>query len=141
MRKEKQPEINFEKVILEGVNLELTPDYHFPEEGLEVEMSVNINSEFNKSEKKLKLTLEVSLFKETPNPPFRLLVSASGYFKGKDTNTLEEFSKVQAPALIFPFIREIIANLTMRTGYPPVLIPPTNILALVGEKSKKTNKR
>lgn len=141
MRKDKQPGIDFEKIMLERINLEVTPDYLFPEKGVEVEMTVSVNAALNKPEKKLKLTLEVSLFKETKNPPLRLLVSASSYFKGKDIKTLEEFSKVQAPALVFPFVREIIANLTMRTGYPPFLVPPTNIVAFVGKKLEKTKQK
>src|SRR3989304_5863849 len=36
---------------------------------------------------------------------------------------IDEFEKAQE-AFVFPFAREVIANLTMRSGYPPLLIPP-----------------
>lgn len=141
MRKDKQPGINFEKVVLEKLNLEITPDYSFPKEGIKVDVSVKASIKLDKIQKRLRLSLEVSLFKKAENSPLRLSVLASGYFKAKDVKTLEEFSKIQASALVFPFIREIIANITMRTGYPPFLIPPTNIIDLVGKNLEKAKKQ
>lgn len=148
MKKDKQPGIDFEKVILEKVNLEINSDFTVKNEGIPVDISFKVNRNIIKSQKLLKLSLEMSIFKETENPPLRISVLATGYFNVKrveDIKKLEAFSHVQAPALVFPFIREIIADITMRTGYPPLLIPPTNIIALAGQTNKKakskTNKK
>ena len=37
------------------------------------------------------------------------------------------------PGVVFPFVRETIANLIQRTGYPPVLLQPINFEALYAE--------
>jgi len=41
--------------------------------------------------------------------------------------TLKEYSNINAPAAIFPYIREAIASTTTKAGIPPVLIPPMNL--------------
>jgi preprotein translocase subunit SecB len=37
------------------------------------------------------------------------------------------------PGVVFPFVRETIASLISRTGYPPVLLQPINFEALYAE--------
>lgn len=143
MKKDRQPGIDFVKIVLEKANLEVNANYSNIEEDINVELSVKVNRKLDKTKKNLIVNLEVALFKETVNPPLRVSVLAAGYFSVKndeDIESLEGFSRIQAPALIFPFIRETIANLTMRTGNPPLLIPPINILQLIG-KSGKIRKR
>jgi len=143
MKKSGQPGIDFVKLILEKAILEVNPNYEQTEEDIPVDFSLTVNPKLDKARKLLKLNLEVIVFKETENPPLRVSVLAAGYFsvkKDEDIKILEEFSRIQGPALVFPFIREVIANLTMRTGYPPLLIPPMNLVSLIG-KSGKIKKR
>jgi preprotein translocase subunit SecB len=42
---------------------------------------------------------------------------------------------------MFPFVRETIADLTLKTGYPPLLLPPINIIALIGKSRNKIKTR
>lgn len=140
MRRDSHPGIDFERVIIEKVNLEVNPDYQKVNEGIPVDVSFTVNRQLIESQRLLKLSLEISVFKEAKSPPLNVSVVATGYFRVKkeeDFKALEEFSHIQAPALVFPFVREIIAELTMRTGYPPLLVPPTNITVLVGKAPKK----
>lgn|GEM_PF-1542417 len=140
MQKDKQLRINFEKVVLEKVDLEINPNYTLKEAGIPVDISVKVTRNLIKSQKLLKLSLNVFVFKEAEDPPLRVSLIATGYFSVKkdgDFKTLEEFSQIQAPALVFPFVRETIANLTMRTDYPPLLLPPANITVLIGKTSSK----
>jgi preprotein translocase subunit SecB len=43
---------------------------------------------------------------------------------------LNEFAKTNGPALVMPFVREIIANITARSRNGIVLMPPINVVAL-----------
>lgn len=143
MDKNRQPGIDFERIILEKVNLELNPNYIQTNEDMVVDLYVNVARKLDKSQRLLKLNLEVSFFKETENPPLRASVLAAGYFsvkKDEDFEKLKEFSQIQAPAIVFPFVREALANLTMKTGYPPLLIPPMNLVSLIGKPHKKQQK-
>lgn len=137
MKKNEKPGISFLKIALEKVNLDININYIFPDEGLKADIKINTNSNIDKSKKILKLNLELYLFTETKDPPFKMSILVSGYFKAKNLKKLEKFSEVQAPALLFPFAREIIADLTMRAGFPPLIIPPVNILALMSKSPEK----
>src|SRR4030042_6056052 len=97
----KQPGIDFERVILEKVNLETNPSFIMKDEGLSVDMTVKVYRNLNKSKNRLKLSLDVRLFEKAKNPPLRISILATGYFSAKKREdfSLEKFSLVQAPAL------------------------------------------
>lgn len=43
--------------------------------------------------------------------------------EGGDQESFDAFLKTQGLALLWPFMRELVANLTTRLGLPPLLIP------------------
>lgn len=146
MKKNEQQGINFDKIIFEKINVEINPEFK-PEDigkGLDVDISLNANGKIDKSNKILIFKLETALFKNTKNKPFNIFIKAIGFFSVKDEADiprLEEFSKINAPALIFPFVREIIADLTLKTGYQPLLLPPINIVALISKSLNKSKEK
>jgi preprotein translocase subunit SecB len=147
MKKDEQQGIIFDKIIFEKINIEMNPEFK-PEgigEGLDVDISLNANGNIDKSRNLLRFELETSVFKNTKNRPFSIFIKAIGFFSVKnkdDIPILEEFSKINAPAIIFPFVRETIADLTLKTGFPPLLLPPTNIRALIANRNnRKSNKK
>jgi len=66
-------------------------------------------------------------------------ITMSGSFEfGKEVNIpIESFANINAPAIIFPFIREHLANLTMKSGIQPVFLPPVNFVELAKRKKEK----
>ena len=51
---------------------------------------------------------------------------------------LDAFGRVNGAAIIFPFIREIITNTSIKAGLPAIIIPPVNFSkALKQEKTEK----
>lgn len=57
---------------------------------------------------------------------------------GKElTIPLDIFANINAPAIIFPFIREHLSNVSMKAGIQPILLPPINFVALAKDKKKK----
>lgn len=146
MKKNEQQGIIFDKIIFEKINVEINPEFK-PEDigkGLDVDISLNADGKIDKSNKTLIFKLETTLFENTENRPFNIFIKSIGFFSVKDEADipiLEEFSKINAPALMFPFVRETIADLTLKTGYPPLLLPPINIIALIGKSRNKKIKR
>lgn len=67
-------------------------------------------------------------------------ITTSGIFK-KNGEIPEEvvnnFCDINAPAIIFPFVREIIANLSMKGGLQPVIIQPINFVELSKQRPSK----
>ncbi len=130
--------INFDRIALAELDFKLNKDIKLPKEGIPVDISFKQKNSFNSDKKILNVLLTVILFHETKNPPFVMRVSVEGTFSAHDTKELQKFSKVHAPAHLFPFIREIVGNTTMKANIPPLLLPPFNLSAILKEqKSSK----
>jgi preprotein translocase subunit SecB len=93
-----------------------------------VSVKFNVENRLDKENRRLTTILTGNLKTQTEPEVFVLEVSIEGIFEGDNPEDLEKFSQVHAPAHLFPFMREIIANTTMRAGIPPVLLPPVNFM-------------
>lgn len=51
--------------------------------------------------------------------------------------SLDSFANINAPAIIFPFIREHLSNVSMKAGIQPILLPPINFVKLAEDKKKE----
>jgi len=132
--------ISFVKVTLTELNFKLNKNFQLPKKGVPVEIDVKTKNSFSPDKKTLVSTLSIKLFSTTKNRPFSMKVTVEGTFTGASAEELKRFSKANAPAHLFPFVREIIGNTTMKTNIPPLLLPPLNISAMValGKKKKST---
>ncbi len=99
----------------------------------------NISIETNKGIDKNKLTVNLTLkFDVTieENQVIMAQVTMAGIFECTENPELsiDTFGKVNAPAIIFPFIREHIASLSLKAGIVPIILPPVNFVQLAEEK-------
>jgi len=65
---------------------------------------------------------------------FYLEVDLAGRFEQEAATqnmALEPFLKVNGPALLVPFLREVVANITFRSRHGVMLLPAINVAALV----------
>jgi len=88
-------------------------------------------------DKQLVQNVTFDLFHEIAESPIILNFTYIGYYSGEGEGepTLDEFSKVHAPAYIVPYARELVANITSRIGILPTLVmPPLNIHEMLKEK-------
>lgn len=46
---------------------------------------------------------------------------------------ISDFPKINAPAIAFPYLRAYISNLTLQSGYEPVILPSINFVQLAQE--------
>ncbi len=134
----KQPGISFDNVILSKMDFSRSPIVEKPE----IKVYFSSNATINEEKKKLALELSADV-KETKNESFSLKCTMIGFFsvlEGQENLTLEEFSKVNAPALILPYLREVIANMTLRSGINPIILPPINIKSIIDTTTKSAKK-
>ena len=127
--------INFVGISLTELNFKLNTNFKPPKDGISVDIIFKTKNSFSQDKKTLNVTLTATLFERTKNKPFMMKVSVEGIFKAKDYKELQKFSKVHAPAHLFPFIREVVGNTTMKANIPPLLLPPLNLSALTAKKS------
>jgi len=136
MDETKQPGILFENVIIPEVKFKRKPEITESPK-----MSISINTSQKIIDKnKLQYIIDFYINKETKNPEVFFYCKIVGLFTAEeDANmTLEEFAKFNAPALLYPYIRELLYNLTIRSGINPIILPPLNLKALI--KNKKQHK-
>jgi preprotein translocase subunit SecB len=67
-----------------------------------------------------------------PNTVFVAEMTYSGVFtlSGLPENAIEPVLLVECPRLLFPFARNLLADVTREGGFPPVLLQPIDFVAL-----------
>ena len=48
-----------------------------------------------------------------------------------------DFLTINAPAIAFPYVRSYISNLTLQSGFSPIILPSVNFVKLVKKISNK----
>ncbi len=85
-------------------------------------------------------TLKVYVGIDFESSEFTASISMVGIFKVEKEPQelpLQQFAEINAPAIIYPFIREHLANLTMKAGMKAVLLPPVNFVQLYEDRKKE----
>ena len=80
--------------------------------------------------------------KKTKNLPFTLDLIYYGLFEikdGSDKKLINQLTDINCPAIIFPYVRETVADLTRRSGFPPLHLPVINFVKAA--KNKEDNKK
>ena len=102
-------------------------------------INYNIETAHNTIEDKLFVTLgiEVSSISENKEVIYQINVKMAGVFvfNRKAGLPLEKFAEINAPAIIFPFVREQIASISLKSGInPTILLPTINFIKMAEDK-------
>ena len=89
-------------------------------------VSLNLNAKSNIEERSV-FVLELT---------YSALVSVA---KDLQQDVLEPILLVHCPFLMFPFAREIVANITRAGGFPPLMIDPIDFASLYIAKKKENS--
>lgn len=91
---------------------------------------LNINTEVRVQGKIISVVETVTLTQtRNNNEQFSFMIKMAGVFECIGESKLknyEEFGKVNGAAIIFPYIREHITNLSMKAGLGLIILPPVN---------------
>ncbi len=75
---------------------------------------------------------------------YKFEVNIVGIFKFEEPvpeEAIKKFANINCPAILFPFVRETIADLTRRAGFTPLLLSPVNFARLFQEEAKTSQKK
>lgn len=128
----KEPGILFLGVVVERIRFDDIPSGVAVPQDVQYQIGIQ-RREFDEG-KTAEITLNMRVFGGADVAKFNLEVSVSARFQPDEENAnmaLSEFLRSQAPALVMPFVRELVANITFRSRRGLVLLPPINVLALV----------
>lgn len=103
------------------------------EEAVPVPVEVLCNSNYDEKSRRLKVTVAATI--KDPQPSFTLSAEVGGLFhldSDPDKEELDRLRRINCPAVLFPYLREIISEITRRGGFDPVYLPPMNFIAIYG---------
>lgn len=106
-----------------------------------IDHKIGTRSKYSKKNKILNVFLKVTFI--DGDIPFFIDIEGEGIFTFKeelDKKLLDQFATINCPAMIFPYIRETIADLTRRAGYPPLHMPAINFVEMAKSKKKTVKK-
>lgn len=84
-----------------------------------------------------KLILKSILAVSVQTHDFSLDVEFGGVFKfekAPDETELDKLRNINCPAIVFPFLREFVADLVRRGGFDSLLLPPVNFVRMYEDK-------
>ena len=128
------------KYTVNEISFALNENYDFSKK-----QSIKLNQNFTRSIKKInKDVCDVSLMfvisdgDDSPTP-FTMKVTITGTFKLKDWESKDniDFIKTNAVAIVYPFLRSLVATITSNANIPSYILPVFNIAAYFEKEDKK----
>ena len=129
-----EAKFSFESLRLLESHFKLNTDFK-PKRKQPIEISTEINISHKEQNKTVKVT--ISVISVNKKQPFILDTTVMGTFNFLKIPTKKDLDKivhVNCAAIIFPYVREIIADLTMRADIPPFHMDPINFVALYEDR-------
>ena len=128
---------SFTEYLIKKSVLEVNENY-IPETNKKVKLDVNFSTNFNINEAmdQAIVILSCTLFKgfREENYPFYLFVEIVGNFTlAGDYSKIEikQFCQINATAILFPYLRAYISQITAISSMPHILLPTINVMKLL----------
>jgi preprotein translocase subunit SecB len=132
--------MKFADVNLLSVNFHLNEQFNTEEKEDSFVPEIALDSFIVKEKKEMAVLLGIR--KLEGNLPYYFEVRAGGLFtfdKLPTKKMLDQFSSINCPAILFPYIRETVADLTRRAGFPPLHLDPINFIEMAKDNKKTKN--
>lgn len=135
------PKMQIKNIIITSVDFSLNVDFK-PEESVELSFDVSVTSGNHQESKLVDAVVVVNTPKkeDAVNLPFYFSVTGRGTFSFSEelkAEDIDTFKNVNCPAIVFPYVREQVADLTRRSGFPPLHLPPVNFVKMYKEQCEK----
>lgn len=103
-------------------------------------VDISVNVDYNQEDRTIQVLERVSFTQEngsTKQKELEFNVAMVGLFRFSGSTSVdpEAFGKLNGAAIIFPFIREHIMNLSIKARLNPIILPPVNFAAMREEPS------
>lgn len=111
----------------------------FNKVGENLKLEINPRGEKNNSKEEFSLFLVVNI--EDEDKAFKVNLEAVGFFKYSmktEGATLSNYFFVNAPAILFPYVRAYISTLTTLSGFETITLPTINFTYLGNELAEHT---
>ncbi len=133
------------KFSIDGIRLNeahfaINPSYK-REKNKPIEIKHSIEIAHRQKDKILRVLVSVSSdSSDAANQPFRFSVAWEGSFAFQEMPSEEELDRIihiNCASIIYPYVRETIADLTRRAAMTPLNLAPFNFVAMYEESQRK----
>ena len=129
-----QPVFTIEKVYVKDLSLEIpnAPQIFLEREAPQVDIQLHHNST-GVEDGVYQTTLTVTVTAKIKDKTMFLVEAAqAGIFVARNipAQELEAVLAIACPNILFPYVREVISDVVVRAGFPPVLLSPVNFEAI-----------
>jgi preprotein translocase subunit SecB len=129
-----QPTFSIEKVFVKDLSLEIpnAPQVFLEREAPTVDIQLHHNStgvEEGVYQTVLTVTVTAKIGEKTM---FLVEAAQAGIFVARNIpqSELESVLAIACPNILFPYVREVISDIVVRAGFPPVILSPVNFEAI-----------
>jgi preprotein translocase subunit SecB len=135
---QQQPVFSIEKIYVKDVSLEIpsAPAIFLEREAPQIEVQLS-TAGGNVAEGIYDATITVTVTaKLGERTMFLVEVTQGGVFQIRNvpSSELSPILGIACPNILFPYLRESVSDLTVRAGFPPVLLNPVNFEALYAQQ-------
>ncbi len=105
-----------------------------------IDVNVNVNGrKVDEDVYEVVLNIAVTAKKEDGSNVFVCELAYAGLFglRNIPEDAMGPFMLVQAPTILFPFARRVIADATRDGGYPPLMLEPIDFMALYQQQQQQ----
>ena len=129
-----QPVFSIEKVYVKDLSLEIphAPQVFLEREAPQVDIQLHHNST-GVEEGVFQTLLTVTVTAKIKDKVLFLVEAAqAGIFVARNipASELEAVLAIACPNILFPYVREVVSDVVVRAGFPPVVLSPVNFEAI-----------
>lgn len=136
-----QPVFNMEKFYVKDLSLEIphAPQIFLERENPQIDIQLNPQaSSVDEGIFEVVITATVTA-KLGEKVMFLVEIKQAGIFQIRNLpeEDMETLLAVMCPNILYPYLRETVSSLTVRAGFPPVLLNPMNFDALYQQRKQQ----
>lgn len=140
MSEQKQPVFSLDKIYIKDISLEIpnAPKVFLNREQPNIELNISFNST------ELDLGVYQTILHAVVNAKigteqmFLIEIDQAGIFQMQNipADQLQLLQNIECPNILFPYLRELVSDLTTRAGFLPVVLAPVNFAYLYQQKQQ-----
>ena len=130
--------LRFEKYLVKSISFEINENYE--KEDKKLKLDFDFDAKTDVKDNNLVVELGVNIFENAKEKkyPFEMMIVLKGFFsiEGKENSVNISVFEKNAIAILFPYLRAIVSTYTANANVPPVLLPAMNINEYIRRKTE-----
>lgn len=140
MSEQNQAVFRLDKIYVKDISVEIpnAPKIFLNREQPNIELNISFNSEELDQGVHQTVVHAVVSAKIGTEQMFLIEIDQAGIFQMQNiaSDQLELLQNIECPSILFPYLRELVSDLSTRAGFLPVVLAPVNFAFLYQQKQQ-----